>query len=432
MSLNLIIRNATLPDGRSGIDIGIKGERIVETRPKLQASAELEIDAGGHLVTPPFVDPHFHMDATLTTGIPRRNVMGTLFEGIAIWSELKQIITEEAVYNRAIQLCEWAIARGNLAIRSHVDVCDPRLTGVRALLEVKKKMKPYIDIQLVAFPQEGLFRFAGGETLLRQALDMGVDVVGGIPHFERTMQHGHDSVRTLCEIAAERGLLIDMHCDESDDPLSRHVEMLAYHTHRLGLQGRVSASHVTSMRTMDNYYFSKLSALVREAGINVIANPLTNSKGDGDSEHYPKYRGVTRIKELKRRSINVAFGHDCCLDPWYPLGTYDMLEVAHMGIHEAQMNSVAEMEGAVDSITYAGAKSMCLDGYGLEPGNYADMVVLAAADRIEAVRLRADRLHVIRRGKVIVRTKPADITVSLDGRESKVNFLRADHDHSKH
>ena len=424
MSLDLIIRNVALPDGRSGMDIGIKGERIAEARPKLQVNADREIDAGGNLVTPPFVDPHFHMDATLTTGIPRRNVMGTLFEGIAIWSELKQIISPEAVYDRAIQLCEWAIARGNLAIRSHVDVCDPRLTGVRALLEVKKRMKPYIDIQLVAFPQEGLFRFEGGETLLRQALDMGVDVVGGIPHFERTMQHGHDSVRALCEIAAERGLLVDMHCDESDDPLSRHVEMLAYHTHRLGLQGRVSASHVTSMRTMDNYYFSKLSSLVHEAGINVIANPLTNSKGDGDSEHYPKIRGVTRIKELKRRHINVAFGHDCCVDPWYPLGTHDMLEVAHMAIHEAQLNSVAEMEGAVDSVTYAGARAMGLEGYGLEPGNYADMVVLAAADPIEAVRLRADRLHVIRRGKVISSTRPAEITVSLDGRETKVSFLR--------
>jgi len=432
MTLDLIVRHATLPDGRTGVDIGVKGERIVEVRPKLAATATIEIEAHGNLVTPPFVDPHFHMDATLTTGTPRTNVMGSLFEGIAIWSELKQLITVEAVYERALQLCEWAIARGNLAIRSHVDVCDPKLTGVRALLEVKKTMKPLIDIQLVAFPQEGLFRFEGGEKLLRQAIDMGVDVVGGIPHFERTMQHGHDSVKTLCEIAAERGLLVDMHCDESDDPLSRHVEMLAYHTHRLGMQGRVSASHVTSMRTMDNYYFGKLSALVREAGINVIANPLTNAKGDGDSEHYPKYRGVTRIKELMRRNINVAYGHDCCLDPWYPLGTYDMLEVAHMAIHEAQLNSVAEMESAVNSVTYAGAKAMCLEGYGLAPGNYADMVVLNAADRIEAVRLRADRLQVIRRGKVIARTKPADVTVCAFGQEKAIRFLRPGHEHCKH
>lgn len=432
MSLDLIIRNATLPDGRQGIDIGVNGERIVETRPKLQALAATEIDALGNLVTPPFVDPHFHMDATLTTGIPRRNVLGSLFEGIAIWAELKQIITEQEVYDRAVNLCQWAIARGNLAIRSHVDVCDPKLTGVRALLEVKKRMKPLIDIQLVAFPQEGLFRFSEGEMLLRQALDMGVDVVGGIPHFERTMQHGHDSVKTLCEIAANRGLLVDMHCDESDDPMSRHIEMLAYHAHRLGMNGRVSASHVTSMRTMDNYYFSKLVNLVREANINVIANPLTNSKGDGNSEHYPKYRGVTRIKELMRRGVNVAFGHDCCLDPWYPLGTYDMLEVAHMGIHEAQMNSVVEMESAVQSITYSGAAAMCLKGYGLEPGCYADMVVLGAADCIEAVRLRADRLNVIRRGKIIAQTKPAEVSVFIDGMQSPVHFSRKQHARCNH
>ena len=429
MTLDLIVRNATLPDGRRNIDIGVKGERIAEVSQKLQASAEVEIDAGGNFVTPPFVDPHFHMDATMTTGIPRLNAKGTLFEGIAIWSELKKLITVEAVYDRAMQLCNWAIARGNLAIRSHVDVCDPKLIGVRALLEVKKNLQPYVDLQLVAFPQEGFYRYEDGPKLLRQALDLGVDVVGGIPHFERTMAHGHESVRELCEIACERGLLVDMHCDESDDPMSRHVEMLTFHAHRLGLQGRISASHVTSMRTMDNYYFSKLASLMAESEISVIANPLTNTKGDGDSEHYPKMRGVTRVKELMRRGINVAFGHDCCLDPWYPLGTHDMLEVAHMGLHEAQMCSVAEMESSVESVTYAGARAMQLQGYGLEPKHFADMVVLNATDRIEAVRTKAERLYVIRRGKIIAQTKPAEVKIFTNGKETIIDFKRKGHSH---
>jgi cytosine deaminase len=295
--LDLIIRGANLPDGRQGIDIGIEGDKIATVELGLKARAGNEIDAKGRLVTPPFVDAHFHMDATLSLGLPRLNQSGTLLEGIALWGELKPLLTQEAIAERALAYCDWAVAKGLLAIRSHVDICDPRLLAVDALLEVKKKVKPYLDLQLVAFPQDGVLRSPGAMELLKVALDRGVDVVGGIPHFERTMADGAASVRALCEIAAERGLLVDMHCDETDDPMSRHVETLAYETQRLGLQGRVTGSHLTSMHSMDNYYVSKLIPLMAEARLNAIANPLINITIQGRHDTYPKRRGMTRVPE---------------------------------------------------------------------------------------------------------------------------------------
>ncbi|HWT38381.1 MAG TPA: cytosine deaminase, partial [Paraburkholderia sp.] len=249
--MDLIIRRAVLPRSaaqqRDPVDIGIESGRIVAVEPKLASSAREEIDANGALVTPPFVDAHFHMDATLSYGLPRVNASGTLLEGIALWGELKPQLTQEALVERALQYCDWAVARGLLAIRTHVDVCDERLLAVEALLEVKRRVAPYMDLQLVAFPQEGLLRSAGAFDNLRRAIAMGVEVVGGIPHFERTMADGAESVRLLCEFAAQKGLRVDMHCDESDDPMSRHIETLAAQTHRLGLQGRVTGSHLTSM-----------------------------------------------------------------------------------------------------------------------------------------------------------------------------------------
>ena len=313
--MDLIVRNAALPDGRRGLDIGIAAGRIVALEPGLAASAREEIDAGGLLVSPPFVDAHFHMDSTLSLGQPRLNRSGTLLEGIALWGELKPLLTEEAIAERALQYCDWAVARGLLAIRSHVDVCEARLLAVRALLDVKRRIAPYLDLQLVAFPQDGLLRAPGALDNLKRALDLGLDVVGGIPHFERTMQDGAESVRILCELAAERGLPVDMHCDESDDPLSRHIETLAFHTRRLGLQGRVTGSHLTSMHSMDNDYVSKLIPLIAEAGVHAVANPMINITLQGRHDSYPKRRGMTRVHELMAAGVNVGFGHDCVMDP---------------------------------------------------------------------------------------------------------------------
>ena len=301
MSL-LFIRNATLPDGRTGIDLLARDGRIAALGPALPVpeGAEL-IDAQGWLLSPPFVDAHFHMDATLSYGLPRVNASGTLLEGIALWGELKPQLTLEALVERALQYCDWAVAKGLLAIRSHVDVCDDRLLAVQALLQVREQVKPYLDLQLVAFPQDGLLRSPNALANLRRALDLGVDVVGGIPHFERTMNDGAESVRLLCELAAERGLRVDMHCDESDDPLSRHIETLAFHTQRLGLQGRVTGSHLTSMHSMDNYYVSKLLPLIAEAGVHAVANPLINITLQGRHDSYPRRRGMTRVPELSGR-----------------------------------------------------------------------------------------------------------------------------------
>ncbi|WP_250464327.1 amidohydrolase family protein [Caballeronia sp. GAFFF2] len=420
--MDLIIRRAALVRGRELVNIGMEAGRIVAIEPHLSATAREEIDADGSLVTAPFVDAHFHMDATLSYGLPRVNASGTLLEGIALWGELKPELTQEALVERAMQYCDWAVGRGLLAIRTHVDVCDPRLLAVEALLEVKRRVKPYLDLQLVAFPQDGVLRSAGAFENLKRSIALGVDVVGGIPHFERTMADGAASVKLLCEYAAEQGLRVDMHCDESDDPMSRHIETLAAETHRLGLQGRVTGSHLTSMHSMDNYYVSKLIPLIRESGVAAIANPLINITLQGRSDTYPKRRGMTRVPELMAAGVDVAFGHDCVMDPWYSLGSGDMLEVAHMGLHVAQMTSQDGMRAAFDAVTTTPARILGIEGYGLEVGCNADCVVLDARDPIEAIRLRAARVAVVRRGKVVSRSPAVRATLALEGRPPSVDF----------
>lgn len=420
--MDLVIRNTTLPDGRTGIDIGILDGRIAVLAPQLAARGVREIDAAGDLVSPPLVDAHFHMDATLSYGLPRVNQSGTLLEGIALWGELKPQLSQDALIERALRYCDWAVARGLLAIRTHVDVCDDRLLAVEALLEVKRRVAPYLDLQLVAFPQDGLLRSANAFENLKRSIDMGVDVVGGIPHFERTMAQGAESVRLLCEFAAERGLRVDMHCDESDDPMSRHIETLAYETQRLGLQGRVAGSHLTSMHSMDNYYVSKLIPLIAESGVAAIANPLINITLQGRNDTYPKRRGMTRVPELMAAGVDVAFGHDCVLDPWYGMGSGDMLEVAHMGLHVAQMTGLEAMQSCFTAITETPARILGLEGYGLAPGCHADLVILDAGSTVEAIRLRAPRRFVLRRGQIVAEAPAAASRLHLPGRPDSADF----------
>ena len=423
--LDLLVTHATLPDGRRDMSVAVQGGRIVEVAPALAAPAHEVLDAQGLLLSPPFVDAHFHMDATLSYGLPRVNASGTLLEGIALWGELKPQLTADALVERALAYCDWAVAKGLLAIRTHVDVCDARLLAVQALLDVKRQVAPYLDLQLVAFPQDGVLRSPGGIENVKRALAMGVDVVGGIPHFERTMQQGAESVRLLCELAAEQGRLVDMHCDETDDPMSRHVETLAFETQRLGLQGRVTGSHLTSMHSMDNYYVSKLLPLMAEAQLNVVSNPLINITIQGRHDGYPRRRGMTRVPELLAHGLTVAFGHDCVMDPWYSLGSGDMLEVAHMGLHVAQMTGQAAMRQCFDAVTSAPARILQLQGYGLEAGCNADFVLLQARDAVEAIRLRANRLAVYRRGKRIASTPAATAQLDLPGRPASTTFMPA-------
>ena len=419
MTFDLIVKGGTLTNGRVA-DIGISGETIAAIEPRIEADAGRIIDATGNLVSQPFVDPHFHMDATLSYGIPRINASGTLLEGIALWGELKPLLTHEAVKERALAYCDWAVSMGLLAIRTHVDTCDDRLLAVEVLLDVKRTVAPYLDLQLVAFPQDGFYRDPTARANTIRALDMGVDVVGGIPHFERTMDDGRRSVTELCGIAEKRGLMVDVHCDETDDPMSRHIEQLAYETRRLGLQGRVAGSHLTSMHSMDNYYVSKLLPLIAEAQVSAIPNPLINIVIQGRHDTYPKRRGLTRVPEMLKHGIRVGWGQDCVLDPWYPLGTADMLDVAFMGLHVAQMTSPAEMAHCFDMVTRVNAEIMGLDHLGLKVGKRASLVVLDAGNRVEALRLRAERLCVISRGKVVAEREKRATKLTLGGRPATV------------
>ena len=416
---DLIVKGGTLPDGRV-TDVGIRGERIAAVEDLRGAQAARVIDATGDLVSPPFVDPHFHMDATLSYGTPRINAGGTLLEGIALWGELRAVATVDQMVARALAYCDWAVSMGLLAIRTHVDTTPDHLRGVEAMLEVKRIVAPWINLQLVAFPQDGLYRTATGRANLIRALEMGVDVVGGIPHFERTMEEGAASVRDAARIAAERGLMLDLHCDETDDPMSRHVETLAAEVTRHGLGARAAGSHLTSMHSMDNYYVSKLLPLIAESGMCVIPNPLINIMLQGRHDTYPKRRGLTRVREMQAHGITVGWGQDCVLDPWYPLGTADMLDVAFMGLHVAQMSSPADMARCFDMVTVQNARIMGLDGYGLAPGCEASLVVLDAGDPVEAVRLRPDRLCVVAKGQVVAGKARNDTRLTLPGRPASV------------
>jgi cytosine deaminase len=417
MMLDLLIRDATLPDGRTGIDIAARGGRIVEVAPHIVGSAAREIDAGGLLVTPPFVDSHFHLDATLSLGMQgRRNASGTLAEGIRIWGELQPFMTADGLRSRALAYCDMAVSQGLLAIRSHVDVTDDSLLGVEILTEVRAAVAPYLDVQLVAFPQMGYFSKPSMPDNIRRALDMGVEVVGGIPHLEPTDAMGHTATTALCALAAERGLLVDMHCDENDDPLSRQIETLTYETRRLGLGGRVAGSHLTSMHSMDNFYATRLIERMVSAGVAAIANPLANMTLQGRIDSYPKRRGMLRAPELRAAGCLVAFGHDSVLDPWYPMGRADMLDVANMGAHVAHMTGDDGLRACFAAVTDVPARIMGLAGYGLEVGCNADLVLLQAADPMDAIRLRPVRIAVVRRGKVIAETAPQTTRLTIPGR----------------
>ena len=422
--MDLIIKNAKLPHKEGTFDIACKEKKIVSIAPQIKERAKKIIDAQEYLVSPPFVDSHFHLDAALSLGIPRLNQSGTLLEGIQLWGELKKQTTKKEIIQRALKLCEWSVAKGVLFIRSHVDVSGPDLKTVEALLEVREKVKDFLELQLVAFPQDGFLRSKKAKELLLKSLDLGVDVVGGIPHFERTMQDGADSIRELCEIAAAKKLLVDLHCDETDDPLSRHIETLSYETIRLKLEDKVAASHLTSMHSMDNYYVSKLLPLIKEAQIAAIANPLINITIQGRHDSYPKRRGLTRVKEMWDYNIPVAFGHDCVMDPWYSFGTHDMLEVCFMAIHVGLLTSLTQVKSAYDAITEIPASILKLKNYGIKKGCNADFVILQAKDIFEAIRIKPTRLYVIKNAKIIAQTSPYQTKLHLKKEETFVDFCK--------
>ena len=414
--------------GGKHVDVLVQGQQIVSIVPHSSQSLanrsdQRVIEGHGGVLSPPFTDVHFHLDATLSLGRPRLNTSGTLFEGIQIWAEQKPSLTLEDVYHRAQQLLKWAIARGTLAMRTHVDTGDPQLLATRALLKLREEVKDYFDLQIVAFPQDGYLRHPQGERLVEEALDLGVDVVGGIPHFERSTMAGRESIERLCRLAADRGLRIDMHCDETDDPQSRHIETLAEQTARFGLHGRVTASHVTSLHSAPNDFAAKLIPLLAEVDLHIVANPLINITLQGRRDGYPRRRGMTRADELIDGGVNVSFGHDCVMDPWYALGSADMLEVAHMGLHVGHLTSLSGMRSCFDAITQNPARAMGLRSeykeHGFEVGDRADLILLSAADPIEAIRLRATRRVVMSRGQILAETPMTPSLLSLPNQSTQ-------------
>lgn len=397
------------------VDIAIQADRIAAIAPHLELSAQQTLAVNGQLVSPPFVESHIHLDSALTVGQPRWNQSGTLFEGIEIWRDRKQALDLEDVKRRAIAALKLQAAQGVLYVRSHADVSEASLTALKALLEVREAVQDWITLQVVAFPQDGIYSHPGHEALLEEALRLGADVVGGIPHYELTREEGVRSVHRIFELAERYDRLIDIHCDEIDDDQSRFLEVVAACALRWGSSDRVTASHTTAMGSYNNAYAFKLMGFLRRTQLNFIANPLINITLQGRTDTYPKRRGVTRVKELWQNGLNVSLGHDCIQDPWYSLGTGNMLDVASMAVHVCQMTGLAEINACYEMVTQGGAKTLHLKDYGLATGNPANLIVLDATDPYEAIRRRAVATTVISRGSVLVETTPAQSRWPIPG-----------------
>ncbi|CAH0275479.1 Cytosine deaminase [Erwinia aphidicola] len=418
------INNVRLP-WREGLwQIEIQQGKIARVAPQPQNIAGgAALDAEGGLAIPPFIEPHIHLDTTQTAGEPAWNQSGTLFEGIERWAERKALLTHEDVKQRARQTLKWQIANGIQHVRTHIDVSDPTLTALKAMLEVKQEMAPWVEIQLVAFPQEGILSYPDGEALLEQALQLGADVVGAIPHFEFTREYGVESLHKTFALAQKYQRMVDVHCDEIDDEQSRFVETVAALAHREKMGARVTASHTTAMHSYNGAYTSRLFRLLKLSRINFVANPLVNIHLQGRFDSYPKRRGITRVKEMLEAGINVCFGHDDVYDPWYPLGTASMLQVLHMGLHVCQLMGYDQLDSGIKLITTNSARALQLPDYGIQSGNSANLVILPADSGFDALRRQVPVRYSIRHGKVIAETVPAASTIHLAESE-KVDFRR--------
>ncbi|MGE8081071.1 cytosine deaminase [Peribacillus loiseleuriae] len=422
----MIIKNAKLR-GKEGLwHLIIQDGKINKITQILEDVDGKEIiDVDGSLVLPPFIEPHIHLDTTLTAGEPEWNKSGTLFEGIQRWAQRKETLTIDDVKTRSKTALKWQIAQGIQHVRTHVDVTDPELTALKAMLEVKEEMAPYVDLQLVAFPQEGILSYPNGEELMEEALKMGADVVGGIPHFEFTREYGVESLKIAFDLAEKYDRLVDIHCDEIDDEQSRFVEVVAAEAYKRGLGTRTTASHTTAMGSYNDAYTYKLFRLLKLSSINFVSNPLVNIHLQGRFDTYPKRRGLTRVKELQEAGLNICFGHDDIFDPWYPLGTGNMLQVLHMGIHASQLMGYEQIVNSIDLITSNSAKTLHIEkDYGIEEGKPANFIVLSAENEYEAIRKQATVRYSFRNGKIIAETKPSEATITLDQFEEKINFNR--------
>ena len=424
---DLRLTHAVLLGGGAPVDIVIDAGRIVAITPSAGAGpgdGSPLVDLEGRLVTPPLVEPHIHLDAVLTVGQPRANESGSLFEGIAVWAERVRTLTADDVASRAREVMTWQLACGVQSVRSHVDVCDPELTALEGLLGIRDEFRGLVDLQLVAFPQQGIYGFPDGAALMRRAVEGGCDVVGGIPHFELTREDGVDSVRFVFDLAEEYDRLIDIHCDETDDDQARFVEVMAAETIKRGMSGRVTASHTTAMGSYNAAYANRLITNIARAGLHMVTNPLDNSVLQGRFDVGPVRRGHTRVKELIAAGVTVAVGHDSVMDPWYPLGYGDPLQAAFMLAHYGQMSGASELPYLLEMITTNPARALGVDSAGLRVGGPASLVVFDAPTAEDALRRISPRYLVLRDGAVVARTEPARTTVTVAGVERDVTFLR--------
>jgi cytosine deaminase len=427
--MDLLLRNARVLGADRPVDLGIEGGRIVPVsdgpgESAAAARADRVIDLEGRLVTPPLVEPHIHLDAVLTVGQPRANESGSLFEGIAVWAERVRTLTVDDVIARAREVLMWQLACGVQHVRSHVDVCDPQLRALQGLKVLREELRGLVDLQLVAFPQQGIFGFPGGTELMRAAVEQGVDVVGGIPHYELTREDGVESVKFAMALADEAGLLVDIHCDETDDDQARFVEVMVAETIRRGMSGRVTASHTTAMGSYNAAYAYRLIANIKRAGLHMVTNPLDNSVLQGRFDTGPIRRGQTRVKELIAAGVNVAIGHDSVMDPWYPLGIGDPLQAAFVMAHYGQLSGATELPYLLEMVTTNPARALGVDSAGVRVGGPADLVVFDATTPQDAVRRLAPRFLVLRGGRIVARTEPARTTVTVGDRTREVTFLR--------
>lgn len=427
LKANLLITNVSLR-GISGlhqilIEQGVIS-RITSMDTKLNYSGTI-LDGEGGMAMPPFCEPHIHLDTTQTAGEPNWNQSGTLFEGIERWAERKALLTEEDVKQRALKTLKWQIANGVQHVRTHVDVSDPTLTALKGMLSLKEDLKEWVDLQIVAFPQEGILSYPNGKALLKEAVEMGADVIGAIPHFEFTREYGVESLHYVFELAQKYNTLIDVHCDEIDDEQSRFVETVAALAHRDQIGHRVTASHTTAMHSYNGAYTSRLFRLLKLSGIHFVANPLVNIHLQGRFDDYPKRRGVTRVKEMLAAGINVCFGHDDVFDPWYPLGTGNMLQVLHMGLHICQIMGYEQLNQSLDLISTHSARTMNLqDNYGLDDGKPGNLIILPAENDFDALRRQVPVRYSVRHGKILAQTTPASTSICLNGKDEMVSFQR--------
>jgi cytosine deaminase len=400
--------------GKTGLyRIQIDGQRIgaiVAQSAVIQATGVTDLDAGENLVTAPFVEPHIHLDAALTAGEPKWNMSGTLFEGIERWSERKALVTHEDTKTRARKTIDMLVDHGIQHVRTHVDVTDPSFAALKAMLEVREDTRHLIDLQIVAFPQEGIESFKNGRALMTEAVAMGADVVGGIPHFENTREQGESSVKFLMDLAERTGCLVDVHCDETDDPQSRFLEVLAEEARVREMGERVTASHTVAMGSYDNAYCYKLFRLLKRSKINFVSCPTESIHLQGRFNGYPKRRGLTRVAEIDRAGMNICFGQDSIVDPWYPLGNGNIVRILEAGLHICHMLGYEDLKRALDLITDNSARTLHLgERYGVEVGRPANLLILSAPDDYELIRSQGHALVSIREGNVIMQRSPARV-----------------------